>query len=1280
MKFGDQHQQLAQDEQLLLRDIPYMASRIESKSRSEQHELKLARSKDIVRARKAHRLQWRYPEKLPVSRALDDIANSVLEHQVTIISSGTGSGKSTQIPKRCLEMGFGIHGQIAHTQPRRIAARSIARRIAEETGTRLGQAVGSHVRFDKGFSEESRLKVMTDGILLEEIRHDPLLLQYDLLIIDEVHERSCNIDFLLGYISRIRERRPGLKIILMSATADQLTLKNRFSAHVVELSSKQFPVAIEYRPYDEEMLTENEAIELALKELPSKDDVLVFLPGEREILEAKKYLQGRVLESTEFSALFGRMSSDAQAAIFKPVPLRRVILATNVAETSVTIPGIRHVIDTGSARISRYNPRSKLLELPVSEISQAAAKQRAGRCGREAPGTCIRLYSEENFAAREVFTEPEILRTSLAGAILRCASLKLGKLGDFPLPDSPSDKLVRDGVSLLKEIEALNKNQNATRIGRTLAKLPVDPRLGRFLLAAAELGQYEQALTICAAVSVGDCRLRPLEKRALADAAHAQFAHQDSDLLSYLNLWSATSAKFAAASRGEARLYCQQNFLSYSRIRQWQDLRKQLHRLWHGMRLPVRSEDLNYKRIHQAFLVGFASLIGVKDEQGNYRGAHGVKFKIHPRSTVRERKPKYVACLERFETSSRFADVVAKIEPAWVIQAAPHLIKSSYSAPYWDRKRGKAYVFATRRLFGVVLGKDKRTAYEQIEPTKSRAMLIAHGLVKFELDAPPEFLRDNAQTINTIRDLEQKLRRQLIPGDEQLYTFFDERIPHDVSTAHSLRAWVSQDSGNAEALRFEVDPETRALAKSAETQYPDVITAGEYEFRVKYRFDPTDIADGMTIVIERELLKRLDAAAFDALCPGLLHEKILALVKALPKSARKKLSPSAEFASEVVSRVGQNSLEQVFARCFAEKCGENLGTKIAELGGMPGYLVAHVEVVDSGSGSQTRVSGDQVSNAAAQRFYSNLTAALKTEFPHADNALAEEEPVLFTRWLIKELPKSKETRIGTNRVVDYMAFADRGNGVEARKFSDASVASQVHQHGVARLATLSKGVRSRKRVLPGFEPQDILLMCSSLGLDLETLNEVRKAAYFNIMITIETPRTMDGFDEFMAQSASEAEVLAEEMSATLSENVRRAYRIKKTMSNNIAATWPEAYVQLDQQLRHLFSVHAFATLDQKILSNYQRYLAGIERRIERLSTNPSKDSQKANSVLPAVQAWQDLSAGLDLAFPWVFNLYYEIEELRLKYFAPELALNRKINMQALVKQIKAQHSVLRYGT
>ena len=1241
------------------------------------------RSNQILKARTEQSLSFVYPQTLPVVGAFEDLSKSIQQHQVTIVCSGTGSGKSTQIPKLCLQLGFGLVGQIGHTQPRRIAARSVAQRIASETKSELGRAIGSQVRFDKTVADQSRLKVMTDGILLEEIRNDRLLLQYDVLIIDEVHERSSNIDFVLGYVAKILPQRPDLKVILMSATVDNEPFLKLFEANLVEVPGKQFSIEFDYRPFDSKEQSELQAVDAALRTLDASDDVLVFFPGEREINDALRYLGGRGFDNTEFLPLFSRLNPQAQGKVFKLTACRRVILATNVAETSITIPGIRHVIDTGLARISRYNPRSKLLELPIAEISQAAAKQRAGRCGREAPGRCIRLYDEENFEARDEYTLPEILRTNLASSILRCEHLKLGKLEEFPLPDKPSERLIRDGVNLLKEIAALDEKGTITPAGKQLARLSVDPRLGKFLLAAAEAGQLQDAIIIVAALTAGDCRIRPADARDAASEMHDEFNHRDSDLLFFTNLWEHLQTSFGTLSVNQQRKFCARKFLSWQRIQQWQDLRTQLTNQSLALGLNIDKMDFNYKRLHTAFLVGFASLIGCKNANGEYQGARGVNFRIHPRSALSKRKPQFVACLEMYETNARYAQIVAKIDSAWVQRAAPHLIKHSYSQPQWDSGRGRAVAFETQRIFGIKLGVDKKVSYVTIDPARSRELFITHALVKNELHVSPQCISYNERYIKGLLRLEQKLRRSTAPDDDEMFQHYALRLPKDIFTEKAFSRWLQEDPSRARSLKLDDTNGTKALYQDAERAYPNSVSVGELEFDLDYLFDPVLAADGMTFIVPKPLLARLDGDAFEKLCPGLLAQKLTLVLKALPKNCRKKISPVADFVNELLAVACTDPLEEMIRNHYLNKTGEVLEPGFVKNVTLPVYLIAHVKVIDPAFG---KVDGRQ-GKRARSRFYPSLQQAKSLELsqqlsqePAAQSKGLPDDKALYTSWNFGELRLEKQIAIGKNRVTDYQALVDMKSGVTIKIFRSMSQATDAHLHGVARLASMSRGIKSSKRALPGLAQKDILLMCASVGLNTKDVAELHKASYASLLNSDDLPRSVKQFDRFVATMSGEAENLASRLSFDFAELVARAYRIKTKNDEVISKRWPTPAAQIGLHLSELLNGEMLSFVQPQRLAATSRYLLGVERRIERLQLDPRKDELKMTLVEEPLLLWRELYALPGRQLTQCVELRYAIEEVLLSQFAPELVSRKKVTLKQVMQQLNQQISSAQNGT
>ena len=901
-------------------DRSQLASRLPALTIRDEHRLgrRLARANDaasvaqvamaIVTAeqRVARRVESvpspRYPAELPIVDRREDILEAIGRHQVVVIAGETGSGKTTQIPKMCLELGLGVRGMIGHTQPRRLAARTVAERIAEELGTTVGQAVGYAVRFTDRVSDQTLIKLMTDGILLTELHRDRLLSAYDTIIIDEAHERSLNIDFVLGYLKNLLPRRPDLKVIITSATIDTARFAGHFGdAPIVEVSGRSYPVEVRYRPVEEDS-DQMEAIADAVTELSGKrsGDVLVFLSGEREIRDTAEYLS-RTMEGAGVSILplYARLSSSEQHRVFAPHAGRRIVLATNVAETSLTVPGIRYVVDPGTARVSRFNRRTKVQGLPIEPISQASANQRAGRCGRVAPGICIRLYTEEQFAGRPEFTEPEILRTNLASVILRMAALDLGDITAFPFVDPPDLRAVRDGVALLEELGALQAAEGAsgpglTNIGRRLARLPVDPRLGRMLLQAEREGSLRELLIITAELSIQDPRERPADQRDASEAAHARFADPDSDFLSILHLWDYLQERQAELSSNQFRRLCRAEFLNFLRVREWQDLHGQLSRAVEEIGLAVNDTPAASDRVHRAALAGLLSHIGMRDaERAEFRGARDTRFVIASGSTLAKKSPRWVMAAELVETNRMRARAMARIDPAWAEQLGAHLVQRTHGDPRWDRERGEAVTEERVTLFGLPLVAARTVDYSRIDAAEARDLFIRHALVDGDWGGSDPSLEHNAELIEEIFRLEVRARRPLFVGDEALVVFYNARLGEGVVSARTFDRWsrrMSRDGGQGLEATFGelVDP---SAAVAGPDDFPDIWMQGSVELALSYVFDPGASDDGVNVDIPLVLMNQVTSAGFDWLVPGLRHELVTALLRSLPKQLRRELVP-----------------------------------------------------------------------------------------------------------------------------------------------------------------------------------------------------------------------------------------------------------------------------------------------------------------------------------------------------------------------------------------------------
>jgi len=874
--------------------------------------------------------QLSYPD-LPITQKKNDISAALKNNQVLILCGETGSGKTTQLPKICLEIGSGTAGMIGHTQPRRIAARTVAARIAQELGQSVGGVVGYKFRFQDKSKPETLVKLMTDGILLAEIQSDPKLESYDTIILDEAHERSLNIDFLLGYLKWLLPKRPDLKVIVTSATIDPKRFSEHFdNAPIIEVSGRSFPVEIRYRiPTDEgDKDGESDGIQAvvgAVNELRQEPagDILVFLSGEREIREVDEALRKRLYRDCEILPLYSRLSGKEQQRIFAPHKRQRIVLATNVAETSLTVPGIRYVVDSGFARISRYNFRSKIQRLPIEKISQASANQRAGRCGRLGPGICIRLFSEDDFKTRPVYTEPEILRTNLASVVLRMKSMNFGSISNFPFLESPDDRMIRDGFKLLHELQALDQQQALSSIGHKLARIPIDPSLGRMLVEAATENCLKEIAVITAVLSIQDPRERPADRGQLADQKHAQFHAENSDFMGFLQLWNDISARKKELSKNKLRAYCRANFLSYIRIREWEDIHSQLVRLIkNDLGYKLNQIDAGYDEIHRALLSGLISNIGFKHEQSEYLGARNLKFFIHPGSSLFKARPKWMMAAEQVETSRIYARNVAKINPEWIEKLAAHLIKHEHYEPHWQKKSARVAIFQRTLLYGITLQSGRRIPYERINAAGAREIFIRSALVNQDYHCNAAFFSYNQQLLDSLGYLQHKGRRvDLIANEDAIYDFFDQKIPPKVVDGNSFDRWRRK--------KERTDPDYLQLSKSDITgahddsidhiNYPDELSLGPLTIRLEYRFEPNHVDDGITAIIPIHQLAQLSVEPFEWLVPGLLLEKVVALIKILPKSIRRNYVPVPEYANQFLQEtdIGGGSLYKALAQFLA---------------------------------------------------------------------------------------------------------------------------------------------------------------------------------------------------------------------------------------------------------------------------------------------------------------------------------------------------------------------------
>ncbi|MGB7818501.1 MAG: ATP-dependent RNA helicase HrpA, partial [Ornithinibacter sp.] len=1046
----------------------------------------------------------RYPEHLPVVERRADILEAIRDHQVVVIAGETGSGKTTQLPKMCLELGLGADGrQVGHTQPRRIAARSVAERIAEELHVELGDLIGYQVRFTDRSSDSTRVKVMTDGILLAEMQRDRDLRRYDTIVIDEAHERSLNIDFILGYLKQLLPRRPDLKVIVTSATIDP----DRFARHfatdehgqvvrevpVIEVSGRTFPVEHRYRPLVEldpdgrHVVTERDQVtgvvdavtELWTEAPPSPDatDILVFFSGEREIRDAAEALTGLGLPGTDVLPLYARLSAAEQHRVFHRGAGRRIILATNVAETSLTVPGIGYVIDTGTARISRYSQRTKVQRLPIEPISRASAAQRAGRCGRVAPGVCIRLYSEEDFEARAEFTEPEVQRTSLAAVILQMTSLGLGDIARFPFVDAPDPRQVADGIRLLEELGAFatgdqgrgrhrGRGRRLTASGRTLARLPLDPRLGRMVIEAGRLGCTREVLVIVAALSIQDPRERPVDKAAQADQSHARFKDDRSDFATLHNLWHYLKVQQKSLSHSAFRRACKNEYLHYLRIREWQDLHSQLRQACRSARIDPdaatagRDAEPDWDTIHRALLAGLLSHIGVRDQaKREYAGARGARFGISPGSALFRRQPDVVMAAELVETTRLWARVNAGIEPEWAEQAGAHVVSRHVSEPRWSKKAGAAVATERVTLYGVPLITDRTIQFARIDPEAAREIFIRSALVEGDWDTRHDFWRQNLRTLDRVAELEERARRRdIVVDDEVVFDFYDARIPPDVvSERHFDRWWRGERRRRADLLTLTEELLTSDAGEDVSaSDYPRTWTQGDLELAVTYQFSPGEAADGVTVHVPVAVLNRLRDEGFDWQVPGLRDDLAVALLKSLPKATRRHFVPTPDHARTALAQAdpARGPLTDELARVLRERTGIAIPPGEWDVARVPEHLRITFSI--EGPGGKVVARGKDL-----EALRPSAGGAVREGMARAGKSL---ERTGLTTWDVGTVPETFEGRAGGQSVVGYPALVDEGTSVSLRVLPDRGTAAAAHRDGVRRLLLLGTSA-PWKRVL-----------------------------------------------------------------------------------------------------------------------------------------------------------------------------------------------------------------------
>ena len=1294
-----------------------------------------ASTDERARRRRAAVPEIRYPPELPISARVDDIAAAVRDHQVVIVAGETGSGKTTQLPKICLGIGRGVRGLIGHTQPRRLAARAVASRIAEELGTTVGDAVGYEVRFSQRTSDATLVKLMTDGILLAGIPSDRSLAAYDTLIIDEAHERSLNIDFLLGYVSQLLPRRPDLKVIITSATIDPERFSRHFGdAPIIEVSGRTYPVEVRYRPLDaawasdadrtppddsadpdsdgdDGALGERDQVQGicdAVAELDAErpGDILVFLSGEREIRDTADALAEMTLPDTEILPLYARLSSAQQQRVFQPHTGRRIVLATNVAETSLTVPGVRYVIDPGTARISRFSTRLKVQRLPIEKVSQASADQRKGRCGRLSEGICIRLYSRDDFDARPRFTEPEILRTSLASVLLQMAALGLGEVRRFPFLDPPDPRQIRDGMQLLHELRAIEHDPESgsrrrasgrrrraqagpslTSVGRTLSRLPVDPRLGRMLVEADANACLDEVLVIVAALSIPDPRLRPVETRQAADAAHARFARHDSedstdsDFLAYLNLWRYLQEQQRERSSSQFRKMCRAEYLHYLRVREWQDLHTQLRRVTRDLGMRRTHTPASAAAIHRSLLAGLLSHVGVKDadgaakgsRKGEYSGARGARFAVWPGSALFSNPPRWIMAAELVETSRLWGRTVARVEPQWAEQIGDHLVKRTHSEPHWDPRRGGVVAYERVTLYGVPLVTSRKVDYGRIDPQLSRELFLRHGLVEGEWQPPYRFWETNQRRLAEAERVEHKLRRRdVVADDEALFAFYDERVGADVtSTRHFDRWWRDVAQRRPDLLDLPMSLLVGDAAGALGTGgFPDVWRLGQLDLALSYLFDPSDPRDGVTVRVPVAVLNQLRPEPFTWHVPGLREELVTELLRSLPKDLRRRLVPVPDTATAVLSRIGPRGLPapdgppllDALERELRRSAGLMIAREDWDLDRIPTHLRITFRVEDERGG----VVGEGDDLAGLQR---RLVARVRTSL--ADAAGLERDGV--RTWDFATLPQTFVERRDGHTVRGFPALVDTADSVAIRVLGTQAEQRQAMWAGTRRLLLLGAGtpitqahrlLDNRTKLALSRNPHgsvkallDDALTCAADELMLRNGGPVWDAHAFAALLDAVKADLVDTLVDVLRTAAT---------------ILTRAADVDERLQRIGSPAVQPAVDDMRAQLSGLVHAGFLTAKTARRLPDVARYLEAMQRRLDGLVREPARDRRRMERIAEVADAHRRLLARLSperRTDPAVLEIPWMIEELRVSEFAQSLGTARRVSPERVLRAI-----------
>jgi ATP-dependent helicase HrpA len=1222
-----------------------------------------------------------FPAELPITGRRADIAKAITDHQVVIVAGETGSGKTTQLPKICLDIGRGTGGMIGHTQPRRIATRTVAERIAEELGSELGGQVGYQIRFTERFDERTVIKVMTDGILLNEMQRDRALRRYDTIIIDEAHERSLNIDFILGYLRQLLPRRPDLKVIITSATIDPERFSRHFGgAPVIEVSGRTYPVEVRYRePTSDEGRDQPAAIVEAVQELirEGPGDILVFLSGEREIRDAADALESarprRAVDEFDVLPLFARLSVADQHRVFAAHHRRRVVLATNVAETSLTVPGIRYVVDTGFARISRYSARTKVQRLPIEPISQASARQRAGRCGRVAAGVCIRLYTEEDFDTRPEFTDPEVVRTNLASVILQMTSLRLGRVEDFPFMDPPQARSIAAGVQLLQELGALSSRRGGdmqlTKVGRRLARIPIDPRLGRMILAAADHHCVREVCVLAAALSIQDPRERPADREQQADAAHRRFADPDSDFGTWLNLWRHLRTEQKSRSSNQFRKMCRESYLNYLRVREWQDLDAQLRRVAKSLHLALNDDPGAPDAVHQSLMAGLLSHLGMRDpERRDYVGARNTRFAIFPGSGLFRKQPAWVMSAELVETSRLWGRINARVEPEWAERIGADLVNRTYSEPHWEKNRAAVMAFERVTLYGLPIVVGRKVGYGGIDPEVSRELFIRHALVEGDWDTRADFFHHNQRLLVEAAELEDRARRRgIVVDDETLFDFYNARIPPGVVSGRHFDAWwKKQRETDPELLTFTADLVVNEAADHIDlSSYPDVWRHDRSSFDLSYRFEPGARDDGVTVDIPAVTLAELDPVDFTWPVPGLREELVTALLRSLPKAIRVHVIPAPDHAREFLGQAapGHEALLDALERYVRRTSGVVVTRAAWNLEKVPPHLRWSYRIVDDAG----RVLGAGKDLGALRRQFLPAAASAIAAAGHA----VERDDVRD----FEPLPESfVQTRAG-HEVRGYPAYTVVADRVAVRVFSTAAEQAAAMRAGLRRLVidhtrspvpAYLRSVDNTRKLALALAPHPTVngVLADCYGCVVDRLMDASGGP----------PATVDGFRALVDRVDAQSAQLLTEVLDVVVPILQASYQVGRRLSGRADLSLLPALTDMKRQHAGLVFDGFVTATGWNHLHDLSRYLAAVDRRLDLLPGNVDRDSAAMAEVHVVETAYEHRVAALPPGHepgPELREVRWMIEELRVSLFAQTLGTARPVSVQRIERRLAA---------